>query len=898
MEIVVVKDDKKKVFQGYNLGSNYTELRSEKNVYKTFDGITLSLEKDQFFDDLETFCVKVVFRDNSILFHGRIKDSLLDINPFIFHIHVSNGIIMGFGPASSPKDVPSKRNILATSPQKPRKSPNFKKLQTKAHEKLLTEVSNKEYRRTKRVVLEKLKTGNHGPVFKICSLSLRGHKHVKRTKCHQEFSIGIIVKRLFCKPKLRMSSKRKFLVSKRYQKGLPYDFKATLPTGLCVQAMQGTKEQPFYIRQGYMIDRNDLESIEHEDYRCCFKGTVVSFLKNGEVVKMAASTVLETRKFGYFNLEETHESKKDRSCDLHKAMKDTAEMGKNIQAFYQDRQVKSRMESRKGCPEAKRFKIPKNLYQTGYLPVMKLTTVTEDGRKMVAMNNFIEEKDKYFTVTYNDYLHRKTLKCRQDGTSWFLDNEARATTQFKDKTRITTWPVLLDENFQEGSYVLYGLNYKYEHPNYMTVIELCDEQSVTIEMPEVVVRILQEGTFQVVLHGKETIFVDENISLIPKSCNCGCLSSGVNIQPFVDKKGVFLKLFDKDNIVTIDYSGSLNKTPCSSRGNCDCPKTILHRFFALKRDLSGAELFLRPTDPRFIHTMTDFQTNPKYSPKNPPISIRYPLKKTFSENFMMLYDTPFLGACDGFEDAEEIACFFDYKEKDLIVQRTPIFIYERNIERLQLHLVLETIVSGFFAVLNRDKKWRIFKPPSCLINFLKEHDEDKSEDILKPPSPKKPKTPRNRRKSLKDVIEDTRELRSQPIPSYFKSKKGSVVTFLIECVNRAMDLSDHKLEEPRVEEESSYEIKKTGLSPTSCSSTDSEIFLNLIEFENRTLSCNREACDCIYKKPCELKDYEEKKPVVVKRESWEEVRFNSPDLSGKYKKIVRYIGSSILLLHT
>lgn len=951
-------EDKPKVYEGYNLGDAYFLLRCFDIEYQSADGIKVSVEKWQFIDDSETCSIKINVNDNFLLFHTAIKESLMEMKPLMFQLHISNETIMTFSPPRLPKHVqfPWEKCLAMYEYKRPVRREYLKDFlytQSKNPEEALNDMTTSKHKLIKRDVLRKISevVENQIPIFKICSSPLHKRRYVKRIKSYIEIPVGKVLKRLTYKPRRPKRLKRQFVVppqSEPYDQHhtLDFDFKSTLPTGLCIHVVQGTKEQPFYIRQGYVNDRKDLELIDYEDHRCFLKGKVVSFLKTGEVITMSLDRVLEKRQYGVTSLnlseamlkrDETARNKSSHSLKIHKATKDISRMEKKIKHICKKRERHMidfswnyRLESRREClwRKRRRCKLPKQLSQMvpGYFPLLKLTMITEDGSKVVTdMRNTFEEKNKYFTTTYNDYLKGEILMYRQDGTSWFLSNDGKATTQFKDKTRITSWASLLNENyvfisddFDEGDdldalessdfnktygydnmdegygfwrsfsnnssslsenfeesefveeiepFVVYGLNYKYEHPNYMTVTEFCTDGSTTIDMPDKVkVKISKDGSFAVTLQEEETMEVNkEIIKLSAKTCQeCNSFTRlDVHIKPFyqpvpVKSQGTFLQLLDKHKkLIKIDFSGHLSEEQFkedSVYSVCGCSKQLTDRYFVLKRDLSGAELFPRPTKPKFIHTKNFFPDNPEYSPTDEnPISINFSLYKTYSEHLMMLYDIPLLGMTNNYLDSEELFRSFDYDDKCIIPLRTSIFTYERNISRLFLHKVLDNILSGVYAILHHGQPNKKYRPSHALIKFIKNHTlivELPQKVLIQPPAPppKKPYTSKFR--TLKKAIEESKKLLDCPVPKFFDSLRGIVVGYIIECVSKAMDASERRQLEEQIRKNEKLKTKNIGHLRLPPSNDDfSESIVGLIDYSSsRSKSiCIQDICDEVCK---------------------------------------------------
>lgn len=193
---------------------------------------------------------------------------------------------------------------------------------------------------------------------------------------------------------------------------------------------------------------------------------MLSFRKNGEVVTMHFDKVWEQRQYGYFssNIQtktSNHELRRlsGTSYCIHKSVKNTAKLERKIKKICQrfvphliDLSTNYRLESKHATKKNEKLvcKLSKKLYEQfpSTLPLLKLITILPDGSKVTTTpkNEFIEDK-KYFITNYNDYLKRETLLYREDGTTWYLNNQGYATTQFPDNTRITTWATKVDECF-------------------------------------------------------------------------------------------------------------------------------------------------------------------------------------------------------------------------------------------------------------------------------------------------------------------------------------------------------------------------------------------------------------------------------------------------------------------
>lgn len=503
------------------MATGYIKLRNLFKEYSSIDGWKVASNKYHFSEDFsENYCsFKITINDNSINFHFVLEDhvggTVINCEPFKFHIGLSNGINITFGPPlplripvppcdkgiatyeyyknneqvkrRSTIQIPS-TGILTTSKQF---APSHHSVQSKISQsyskpiiedgprKYNEDMENKTlvYIKKKKEFLNKIKTAIkcQKPIFKICSSPLHRYSYISRQKSRVEIPFGKVIKRFTIKPKIYKKPRRQLLITQCVPvvdlenleiKRLDYDFKATLPTGLFIQACQGIGKNPVYIKQGYVIDRDDLQSLVKEDYRVCNRGSVISFLKNGEVMTMYFDKDIEIRQYGYFrsNVTETN-MKKDQlrrmsthSLNIHKATKNLKKFDKTLKTLcsrYNKHSIGThiayRLESKHDAvrKEKKICKLSKKLYRLipSMLPLLKITYITQNKKVIIDTKNWHEEENKFFTTSYTDYLRRETLTYRQDGTVWFLHNDGAATTQFPDKTRITTWLSIIEEEY-------------------------------------------------------------------------------------------------------------------------------------------------------------------------------------------------------------------------------------------------------------------------------------------------------------------------------------------------------------------------------------------------------------------------------------------------------------------
>lgn len=479
------------VYEGYNIGDIHYQLRHSFHQYFTSDGYSVATETYHWTEDKQYATIKVGINSNILIYHFTIVKDILKRTPFCFHISLANGIVMGFTKPLQrpvyawPCDKRLATYIYTKTVPKRRSRVKYKYEEDKfdIHEEVqyvrpgdYSEIEYHNFIRSKKEILDKIKIAarTNTPVFKICSSRLHKYLYVKRIKSHLNIPIGQVIKRLTYKPKLTKMPSRHFTVTQCLPKANIEDeeipetdfiWRSSLPTGLIIQLVSGIEK--LYIKQGYMLDREDTPTIKNEDYRCFLKGKVISFRKNGEVMTMHSDKTIENRQYGYFssNVSESatrfNELRKmsPHSYDIHRAIRNKTKLEKRIRRICKrhtrhliDLSENYTLESKREAlrREKKTCKLSKKLHQTfpEMLPLLKLVTVTDDGSEIVTTTkSSVREDKKYFTTHHNDYLKRETLLYREDGVTWFLNNKGYATTQFPDQTRITTWETTLDENF-------------------------------------------------------------------------------------------------------------------------------------------------------------------------------------------------------------------------------------------------------------------------------------------------------------------------------------------------------------------------------------------------------------------------------------------------------------------
>lgn len=387
--------------------------------------------------------------------------------------------------------------------------------------------------------------------------------------------------------------------------------------------------------------------------------------------------------------------------------------------------------------------------------------------------------------------------------------------------------VYKEEEFEEKdpfeeSYVVYGINYRYEHPNYVTVTEHCKNDSIVVTMPDnVQVMISNTGAYTVVLQNNETISINKDEVKMSKSTCNKCyrvIECNMNLKPLTEKskhnKSVnvtdnFLYIpYNQNKVIRVDFGGNLYHDERDSQtAFCNCNQRNLNRYFVLNRDLSGSELFVDWRSNRFIDTLTnldeldtDIKTENKIN-----TCIMHPLFKNYTENLMMIYDIPMIGMAGNYQDADELFRSFDFDHKSIIVLRTPLFIYERSIYHLYLYKVIETIITGFYKILNPQKRNRVLEPSASLVQFLKVHTpivKVSEIDLVKSKSVVKRKPYVSKLKNLRENTDYYKKLISDGIvPKYFQNVKGIMFGYINECLENAFGIIENKEMEKIVDEE-------------------------------------------------------------------------------------------------
>lgn len=359
----------------------------------------------------------------------------------------------------------------------------------------------------------------------------------------------------------------------------------------------------------------------------------------------------------------------------------------------------------------------------------------------------------------------------------------------------------------------------------MTVIEHCEDSSVEVQMPDnIKVKISQNGSYKLELQNKEIIDINRKKILINIiSCiQCNAKSDcKINVGPYKKKfknlrsQDSFLSILDRENkLINIDFGGHLTEefvsegsslSSLESFGKCKCEKVSQARYFVLKRDLSGSELFNIPKQSKFICTLDIFDSTKYPDPDNNSTSYIKHLYKNYTEHLMNLYDMPVFGIINTFAGAEEVFKYFDYDQNSVLALRTPIYVMERTIYHLRLYKLLESLIFGFRKYIQKDEKYKKLKPTDSLLAFIQENTPviKLPDDIIQPIFPEKPKKPYvSKRKTLQERRREAELILQEPIPKYFHSKKGQMFLHINKCLETAMDISyfNEIVNTPRIHE--------------------------------------------------------------------------------------------------
>lgn len=174
------------MFEGYNISDTYFQIGSLRNEAISSDGIRVTVNTYHFKGTKHHCDIKVAMNDSLFLLSTVIKHSYIQCNPVTFHIHVSNGIVMGFGPPRITKEYNSSvKTIAAYRYQKP--EPEVKQAEVvikkngvkeKNVQKTRSKLTAKADRR--RLQLQKIKTGKreHDELLRV----LDEEKYYKRKR--------------------------------------------------------------------------------------------------------------------------------------------------------------------------------------------------------------------------------------------------------------------------------------------------------------------------------------------------------------------------------------------------------------------------------------------------------------------------------------------------------------------------------------------------------------------------------------------------------------------------------------------------------------------------------------------------------------------------------------------
>jgi hypothetical protein len=116
------------------------------------------------------------------------------------------------------------------------------------------------------------------------------------------------------------------------------------------------------------------------------------------------------------------------------------------------------------------------LFEFGDIPYNKKTLLEFEGKQIKVSDGLATEKQLYYVVSEHDYHAEETFYEREDGMRCVVDKKGTRIFQFPDGTKITVWPevqkelIFVSSNPKSEGWVSIVISYKFEHPDYITVV--------------------------------------------------------------------------------------------------------------------------------------------------------------------------------------------------------------------------------------------------------------------------------------------------------------------------------------------------------------------------------------------------------------------------------------------
>lgn len=531
----------------------------------------------------------------------------------------------------------------------------------------------------------------------------------------------------------------------------------------------------------------------------------------------------------------------------------------------------SRLEHRN---KQKIYKLSKKLHSTtsATIPILNQNVTTATGDMINIKNNkVVEEKNKYLEVKHKDHLTHETILHREDGVSWFLNKKGKTVTQFPDGSRISTWCSVLDENFllekhphfdrnislgiyqtkysqtderrqntnpkkssglkgksssrniifssseintrTSEEFILVGMNYKFEHPNYATVYYFCEKGTIDVQLPDnIKMTIYPEGSYAVKTINNSLITINnEEIDFIVNPANTSCkldlsqlfVENNSLHQKFLYIKDSTFKEFSIDNTGYVIKSIAPSRTEIPTKGSTttlDNSNKLKsqdeERLFVLKRNLSGQEYFREPIPYNFAHTLKSVQEMSESKAETNVLEqivctkILSPLKKNYSEHLMMLYDVPVLATSTEQKCMDKLWKIHDLDINCFITKREPRFIFKRVIFNLPSNGIMEEIATSVIkCIIGRNDNLPDLNEMRMYKDETEEHVKPvekcvKEQKVVEKYIPKR-LTCNKLTATYKQLI------KNQKIAPYFKTLKGTMFTTIEKCSETAIKIGEN-----------------------------------------------------------------------------------------------------------
>lgn len=354
-------------------------------------------------------------------------------------------------------------------------------------------------------------------------------------------------------------------------------------------------------------------------------------------------------------------------------------------------------------------------------------------------------------------------------------------------------------------FVFVGMNYSFEHPNFATVSYYCwEDSSADILMTDNIrVTAFAEGTYKVNLINNDVINVNtEDLEFIVQNDDQKLESEScfINLGVFnMDKPKpdhMFLAVQENDNkvfIITCDGQTINKKNFTPNASSLDSQNSISNdQMFVMKRDLSGIEMIREPIPYKFVHTMIDLKN--VLSKKNhenvvmgpTKMKIYQPLKKTYSEHLMMMYDVPILATTKERKCLDKLWKLHDLDINTILAKRSPLIIFERYISYLPTEIIVEQVAQ---AVLKCIIEGSENLPNIELIQNLERAEEPVAKSELMEEKVSARKNTSKHLTNKKQIEKYKQIIKHDSIPRYFETVKGLMFLAVEECAEDAMEES-------------------------------------------------------------------------------------------------------------